>query len=99
MSHHKRRRPKHQRAGCLTCKPWKDERGAKDASGRRPRAALSLDEDGYDSRHRWWWGCVPLEEADQPEQCDCVECVVGPCPPPEVRERIDRFYDTGVISL
>lgn len=24
--HHKRRRPKHRRAGCLYCKPWKDER-------------------------------------------------------------------------
>jgi hypothetical protein len=24
--HHKRRRPKHQRAGCLLCKPHKDER-------------------------------------------------------------------------
>jgi hypothetical protein len=24
---HKRRRPKHQRAGRLFCKPWKDERG------------------------------------------------------------------------
>lgn len=23
---HKRRRPKHQRAGCLLCKPHKDER-------------------------------------------------------------------------
>lgn len=28
MANHKRRRPKHQRAGCLLCKPWKDERGA-----------------------------------------------------------------------
>jgi hypothetical protein len=25
---HKRKRPKHLRAGCLLCKPWKDERGA-----------------------------------------------------------------------
>lgn len=24
--HHKRRRPKHRRAGCLLCKPHKDER-------------------------------------------------------------------------
>lgn len=23
---HKRKRPKHQRAGCIFCKPWKDER-------------------------------------------------------------------------
>lgn len=27
---HKRRRPKHQRAGCLMCKPHKDERVGKD---------------------------------------------------------------------
>jgi hypothetical protein len=27
--HHKRRRPKHQRSGCLGCKPHKDERRAK----------------------------------------------------------------------
>lgn len=27
--HHKRRRPKHQRAGCLFCKPHKDEREGK----------------------------------------------------------------------
>ena len=30
--HHKRKRPKHQRAGCLMCKPHKDERGS---NGRR----------------------------------------------------------------
>jgi hypothetical protein len=29
MAHHKRRRPKHQRAGCLYCKPHKDERRKK----------------------------------------------------------------------
>ena len=27
--HHKRRKPKHQRAGCLMCKPHKDERSPK----------------------------------------------------------------------
>ena len=27
--HHKRRRPKHRRAGCLLCKPHKDEREPK----------------------------------------------------------------------
>lgn len=26
MANHKRKRPKHQRAGCLMCKPHKDER-------------------------------------------------------------------------
>lgn len=29
MAHHKRRRPKHQRRGCLFCKPYKDERESK----------------------------------------------------------------------
>jgi hypothetical protein len=31
MGHHKRRRPKSQRAGCLLCKPWKMN-GAKKSS-------------------------------------------------------------------
>lgn len=26
MAHHKRKRAKHQRVGCLMCKPHKDER-------------------------------------------------------------------------
>lgn len=29
MAHHKRRRPKSTRSGCLMCKPWKDQRCAK----------------------------------------------------------------------
>lgn len=29
MANHKRKRPKHQRAGCLFCKPHKDERRKK----------------------------------------------------------------------
>jgi len=37
MANHKRGRPKHQRAGCLMCKPHKDERGKQEqkASIRR----------------------------------------------------------------
>lgn len=35
---HKRKRAKHQRAGCLLCKPWKDERNGRDAMGE-PTAA------------------------------------------------------------
>lgn len=27
MANHKRKRPKHQRNGCIFCKHWKDERG------------------------------------------------------------------------
>ena len=38
---HKRRRPKHRRAGCLWCKPHKDERRTKVAPGRRARAILA----------------------------------------------------------
>lgn len=33
MAHHKRKRPKHQRAGCLLCKPNKDERGKNGGGG------------------------------------------------------------------
>jgi hypothetical protein len=33
MAHHKRKRPKHQRAGCLLCKP-KDERLSKKANAK-----------------------------------------------------------------
>lgn len=29
MANHKRKRPKHQRAGCIFCKPHKDERRSK----------------------------------------------------------------------
>lgn len=35
MANHKRRRPKHQRAGCLHCKPYKDER-YKDSFNAQP---------------------------------------------------------------
>lgn len=38
---HKRKRPKHQRAGCLWCKPHKDERIAKTARGAAPMAVLT----------------------------------------------------------
>lgn len=31
---HKRKRPKHQRSGCLMCKPWKDERGISKSHSR-----------------------------------------------------------------
>lgn len=30
VANHKRKRPKHQRAGCLMCKPHKDEREKKE---------------------------------------------------------------------
>lgn len=34
MAHFKRRRPKHVRAGCLMCKPYKHDRGSNGA--KRP---------------------------------------------------------------
>ena len=47
--HHKRRRPKHQRAGCLFCKPHKDERvkGSKSNYFRNRKELLgfALDKD------------------------------------------------------
>ena len=40
---HKRKRPKHQRAGCLYCKPHKDERRReKDAPRDRRRTQIPI---------------------------------------------------------
>jgi hypothetical protein len=45
MANHKRRRAKHQRAGCLMCKPHKDERRKKEPSaGDKRRMQLTPDE-------------------------------------------------------
>lgn len=41
MAHHKRKRPKHQRAGCLMCKPWKDERLGKKRTGKESGPPVS----------------------------------------------------------
>lgn len=38
---HKRRRPKHQRSGCLLCKYHKDERRKKEPRSKRAQAILS----------------------------------------------------------
>ncbi len=43
MANHKRRRPKHQRGGCLYCKPHKDERAAKATPGYASSEALRQD--------------------------------------------------------
>ena len=46
---HKRKRPKHQRAGCLFCKPHKDERGKGQGNRERPqetRAKLRQKDEG-----------------------------------------------------
>ena len=47
--HHKRKRPKNRRAGCLLCKPWKANGYARTAEGgekfsdRRRRVAADTD--------------------------------------------------------
>lgn len=38
---HKRRRPKHQRSGCLMCKFHKDERRKKTARSKRAQSVLA----------------------------------------------------------
>jgi len=43
MPHHKRKRPKHQRRGCLLCKPHKDERLAYVPKYRGHRRGEKLD--------------------------------------------------------
>lgn len=54
MGHFKRKRPKHQRAGCLMCKPFKDERGkngfeAQSRQEKRARVAEKIGDGGsYD---------------------------------------------------
>jgi hypothetical protein len=46
---HKRKRPKHQRAGCLLCKGYKDERAAK-AEQREPPSVRRRVQVGRDER-------------------------------------------------
>lgn len=66
MANHKRKRPKHQRAGCLCCKPHKDERVA-----QRPSAgAVDLHLEvpvvrgkRRKGRKRWCRGVVGVEHA------------------------------------
>jgi hypothetical protein len=65
MPHFKRKRPKHQRAGCLLCKPHKDERFAK-----TPRPGS-----GVDRRLR----AVVLDQAiAEGDEFPCKECELNP---------------------
>jgi len=48
MANHKRKRPKHQRSGCLMCKPWKDERGKGRATREAPSVRRKLQKDDAD---------------------------------------------------
>ena len=43
MAHHKRRRPKHRRSGCLLCKPQKLTANAKAARRRSRSESLELE--------------------------------------------------------
>lgn len=60
MAHHKRRRPKTSRAGCLLCKPWKakllkGQRGqgpARDQRKTQPEPTVGLNLYGTVSRLR-----------------------------------------------
>ena len=45
MANHKRKRPKHRRAGCLLCKPHKDERASKKEQRQRPSVRRKLQDD------------------------------------------------------
>jgi len=42
MAHHKRKKPKHQRAGCLMCKPYKDERTKGSKNTEKPSVRRKL---------------------------------------------------------
>lgn len=60
---HKRRRPKHQRAGCLLCKPHKDERVTKVAPASAERRMQPDD------------GDLDLKETlSARKNCYCNEC-------------------------
>jgi hypothetical protein len=50
MAHHKRKRPKHRRSGCLLCKPHKLTANAK-ATRRRERRASVDHEMAADGSH------------------------------------------------
>ncbi len=58
MAHHKRRRPKNRRAGCLFCKPWKGNH-AKGSLGslriqeRKALASYEHEIDDYYSEEIW----------------------------------------------
>ena len=45
MANHKRRRPKHQRHGCLFCKPWKDDREARGWQKASVKRKLQTEDD------------------------------------------------------
>lgn len=42
--HHKRRRPKNRRAGCLMCKPWKINGVSRNGSNYKPSERCKVQE-------------------------------------------------------
>jgi hypothetical protein len=46
MAHHRRKRPKHRRAGCLLCKPHKLTANVKAARRREREAAIMHEKRG-----------------------------------------------------
>ena len=73
MSHHKRGRPKHQRAGCLMCKPHKDERDGGPAvqplQEQRALDAERLDFAGHEIASRWG-----DDSGIEYGECTCAGC-------------------------
>jgi hypothetical protein len=63
---HKRRRPKHQRAGCLWCKPHKDERSA---DLREPPAAARRMQESVPALTAE--ALSELAARDFPDRCGC----------------------------
>lgn len=49
MANHKRRRPRHQRAGCIQCKPWKDDRGKNSEAKQSPSVRRQLQDSFVDT--------------------------------------------------
>ena len=80
MSHHKRRRPKHQRAGCLMCKPHKDER---DVTTERPSVQRRLgDELRVDLYDLQGYTPAEIEDATCREDRPCDSCLAAGDPVP-----------------
>ncbi len=98
---HKRKRPKHRRAGCLMCKPHKDERTTKEAKPSiEAQAQLSEDEKNagiheYDQDHDCgFYGCAG--KAFLPPN-SCSECggrgFVDPGDPQHTPDNCELWYD------
>jgi hypothetical protein len=69
MAHHKRKRPKNQRAGCLMCKPWKmngfgqGKPDAESASDHRRRWVAESEVKEF--RRKPFSAVIPIRNADE----------------------------------